>query len=644
MCGISGLFDLATSPRERDPANRARAMVDTLAHRGPDGSDSWGDADAGIGLGHRRLAIVDLTPGGAQPMHSADGRYVIIYNGEVYNFQDLRSELIGCGHVFRSTSDTEVMLAAIQQWGLEKALARFIGMFAFALFDRQTRSLHLVRDRLGVKPLYWTIAGGTFLFGSELRALMAHPSFQHNVDPEAIAAVLRYSYVPAPATVFRSTHKLPPGSVLTIRPGAEPALSRYWRLDEVVAKRNSKPLPFQDAVIAVEELLYDSVRRRLIADVPVGAFLSGGTDSAAVVAMMQKASDRAARTFTIGFSDAAYDERAYAAEVAAHLRTEHTEIVLDQKSALDLVQNIAEWFDEPFGDSSQLPTYLVSRETRKHVTVALSGDGGDELFGGYPKYSWLDGVWNSAGRLPRPVRAMLGRAASAIPEPHLERLAGLLLDPGRSERIGEKARRLGAALASPTSDDAALALAAVGLNDTTLVRGAEGFLHPRFAPEFRKWLPDLISRMQAQDMSTYLPDDILTKVDRCSMAVSLEAREPLLDHRLVELLWSLPPEIHRGGSGSKGLLRAVLARYIPPAMIDRSKRGFSVPLAQWLRGPLRDWAEDLLSSAKLVQDGFFDPVRTNLLWQRHVSGAENNATGLWNILMVCAWSNRWLKS
>ena len=638
MCGIAGLMVLAGRSQDSDPAATALRMVDTLAHRGPDGHDSWGDAESALGLGHRRLAIVDLSPTGAQPMHSADHRYVITFNGEVYNFQELRAELENCGHRFRGTSDTEVMLAACVEWGPEKAVQRFVGMFAFALFDRQTRTLRLVRDRLGVKPLYWTIADGVLLFGSELRAIMAHPSFRRDVDREAIAAVLRYSYVPAPATIFRGVFKLQAGSILTVRADSEPTISTYWQLG--AGGTNTDCRDFADATDKVDEILRDAIRRRMIADVPLGAFLSGGTDSSAVVAIMQAVSDRPVRTFTIGFRDAAYDETVYARQVAGHLATDHTDVVLAPKDALDLVGQIPEWFDEPFADSSQLPTYLVSRMTRQHVTVALSGDGGDEVFAGYPKYALLDRVWKSAGGLPQPIRVKLGRGLAALPESILRRAAAAFMDPGRAERIGEKVRRLGVALAASTADDAALALAIVGLDDARIVKRASGTLTLAPSRAAGESL-DLVSRMQYADMQTYLPDDILTKVDRCSMAVGLEAREPLLDHRLVEYVWSLPTTMKRGDGSPKALLRAVLERYLPRTMIDRPKRGFSVPLGAWLVGPLRGWAEELLTPASFAKHDFFDTDRVQALWQRHLSGAGDNSTGLWNILMVCAWAKHW---
>lgn len=641
MCGIAGLLALRSEARQRNPAATARHMADTLAHRGPDGADAWGDAEAGIGLGHRRLAIIDLSPTGAQPMQSADGRYVISYNGEVYNFLELRRELRTRGHSFRGTSDTEVMLAGIGEWGVAAATERFVGMFAFAVFDRASRTLHLVRDRLGIKPLYWTVADGTLLFGSEMRALMAHPAFRKEIDREAAAAFLRYSYVPAPATIFRGVQKLPQGSILSVSPGSEPAIAPYWQLGRVVAQPGRTGMDAGEAVDALDALLHEAVRARMIADVPIGAFLSGGVDSSTVAALMQSCSDRPVRTFTVGFREAAYDESPYARAIAKHLGTEHTDVVLDENAALNLVGDIPAWFDEPFADSSQLPTFLVSRMTRQHVTVALSGDGGDELFGGYPKYEMLERTWSRYGGLPHAVRALIGRGLKSVPDPVLAATARILLDPGRAERIGEKSRRFAAAISAATADDAAAALNVVGTDRDGMIVGADGSLQPArlSGPNV---LPDLVSRMQAQDMHSYLPDDILTKVDRCSMAVSLETRVPLLDHRVVEFIWSLPPELRRG-SAPKSLLKSVLARYVPSSLVDRPKRGFSVPLGKWLSSPLRGWAEELLSPGKIASEGLLDVGGVQNLWHRHLSKREQNATALWNILMLRAWSEHWLK-
>jgi asparagine synthase (glutamine-hydrolysing) len=573
-------------------------------------------------------------------MTSANGRYVITYNGEVYNFRELRTELETLGHRFQGSSDTEVMLASFVQWGPENAVKRFLGMFAFALFDRQTRTLRLVRDRLGVKPLYWTIVDNVLLFGSELRALMVHPSFRMDINRDAIAAFVGYSYIPAPATIFNNVFKLPPGSTLTLRSGQKPTITAYWRLLDHLSARVEEPMDFAEASDRVHDLLLDAVRRRMISDVPIGAFLSGGTDSSTVVALMQSASTQPVRTFTVGFSDNAYDESMHAAAVARHLGTDHTEFKLDVKTALGFVDQIADWFDEPFADSSQLPTYLVSRMTRQHVTVALSGDGGDELFAGYPKYQMLSQIWNVAGPLPRLLRWPLGKALSAIPERLANKVGAALLDAGRAERIGEKLRRLGDALAAATADDAALAVARVGLRPDGLVRDSTDRAGLDAIPGLDTALPDFTSRMQIYDTLNYLPDDIMTKVDRCSMAVSLEAREPLLDHRLVELVWSFPQSIRQHGK-PKALLRSVLARYLPESLMDTPKRGFSIPLAQWLAGPLRPWAEDLLSPERLNRQSFFDTSRVRHLWDMQMNGTVNNATGLWNILMMSAWSQRW---
>ena len=636
MCGIAGLFALG-SGGDRYPAATALKMVETLSHRGPDGYGSWGLPETGIGFGHRRLAIVDLRETGAQPMHSADGRYVITFNGEIYNFQELRRELETLGHPFRGTSDTEVMLAGCEQWGIAAAVEKFIGMFAFGIFDRETRTLSLVRDRLGVKPLYYTVIKGQLLFGSELRALMAHPDFVKEVDPEALDAMLRYSYVPAPATIFKNVFKLPPASILTVRAGEQPQISTYWPLSRI-AQRQPTPRSAADALDGLDQLLRDAVQRRLVADVPLGAFLSGGTDSSIIVALMQAVSNRPAKTYTIGLPDSAYDESAEARAVARHLGSDHTEIMLEASTARDLVSNVADWIDEPFGDSSQIPTYLVAQATRKHVTVALSGDGGDELFGGYPKYAMLESIWRYAGKLPGPARVAAAGALGIVPDSLLQRGAAMALDAGRAERIGETVQRLRMALKAANADEAAVAIATVGLDERGIVRGAEGRL--RLAPYSAATPSGVAARMQLHDMMTYLPDDILTKVDRCTMAVSLEAREPLLDHRLIEYVWSLPAAVRRGDGTPKYLLRTVLARYLPQEMIDRPKRGFSVPLGAWLRGPLRGWAEDLLAPDKLMP--MLDAGRVHALWQSYLNDGNDNATGMWNILMAQAWARRWL--
>ena len=641
MCGIAGFLDLAAATGADELAARAKAMATTIAHRGPDDSGVWVDAPAGIALGHRRLSIVDLSPLGHQPMHSADGRYVISFNGEVYNFPDLRTELEALGHRFNGGSDTEVMLEAFSAWGLERALGRFVGMFAFALWDRQTRTLHLVRDRLGVKPLYWALINGHLLFGSELKALMAHPAWRGAIDPEAAAAFVRHSYVPGPATIFRDVHKLQPGSMLALGPDGVPKIESYWSLSEVIDRPRNDAIGEAEALDQLDLLLRDATRRRMIADVPLGAFLSGGIDSSTVVALMQAQSNRRVRTFSIGFHEKEYDEAPYAKAVAQHLGTDHTELYVGAREALDVVPRLADWFDEPFADSSQIPTFLVSRMTREHVTVALSGDGGDELFAGYPRYGLAESLWRRIGGVPATVRCTAGSLIRGIPEPLLDRAAGLMPTRLRPQSFGRKAHRLGALLGLPADDALHAELAAVWPYETQIVPGATGKLRIAPEPGLSARLPDFVSRMQYYDTLTYLPDDILVKVDRCSMAVALEARAPFLDYRVAELVWSLPPRMKRRNGESKWLLRRLLDRYVPRRLIERKKMGFSVPTAAWLRGPLRDWGRDLLAPARIAADGLFDAAEVSRLWDEHQSGRANRETVLWNILMFQAWRERY---
>jgi asparagine synthase (glutamine-hydrolysing) len=638
VCGIAGFLDASATSSADEATARIEAMSRAIAHRGPDDSGAFVDAAAGIALGHRRLSIIDLSPLGHQPMTSADGRYVISYNGEVYNFAELRAELEAHGHRFRGGSDTEVMLAAFVAWGVEPATTRFVGMFAIALWDRQTRMLHLVRDRIGVKPLYWSWRRGVLLFGSELKALMEHPSWRPEIDIEAAAAFIRYSYVPAPATIFRNVHKLPPGTILTVRAGEAPRIASFWRLRDAVG--GGARHPFTDEREAADELegiLRDSVRGRMVADVPLGAFLSGGIDSSTVVALMQAQSTRKVRTFSIGFREPGYDEAPHARAVAAHLGTDHTELYVTSREAIDVVPHLPEWFDEPFADSSQIPTYLVSAMTRKHVTVALSGDGGDELFAGYPRYRIVDKVWRGLGMAPRRLRGALGAALAKVPEPLLDRLFALAPARLRPLNGGSKVHRLAAILAEPTVDSLYVELAAIWAHDRRLVPAATAACRLRAEQGLADIVPDPVSRMQYYDTLTYLPDDIMTKVDRCSMAVALEAREPMLDHRLVEFAWKLPPRFKADDRQSKRLLRQVLYRYVPRELVERPKMGFSIPLGGWLRGELRPWADDLLSPGRLAGDGIFSAGEVRRLWDQHQAGTANRENVLWNVLMFQAW-------
>ncbi|WP_431856173.1 asparagine synthase (glutamine-hydrolyzing) [Azospirillum sp.] len=640
MCGFCGV--LTTSP-ERGMEAAVRRMNDTIAHRGPDGDGIWVDEAAGIALAHRRLAIVDLSPLGRQPMESADGRWVVAYNGEIYNYQDLRAELEAAGHRFRGHSDTEVLVEGVARWGVEATARRLVGIFAMALWDRRERTLHLVRDQVGVKPLYWARFGGTVLFGSQPKALRAHPAFRAEIDRDALTAYVRFAYVPAPHTIYAGVHKLEPGCILTVRPDGEPERTAYWSLEGAVRAGLSDRLDLSDdeAADRLEALLKDAVGRQMVADVPLGAFLSGGVDSSTVVAMMQAQSSRPVRTFTIGFREAGYDESADARAVAAHLGTDHTELTVEPADALNVIPTLADWYDEPFADSSQVPTFLVSQLTRRSVTVALSGDGGDELFAGYRRYLLGARLWRGMGRVPAGLRAAAAGLIQAVPPGRWDALLGRL--PGM-RMAGDKAHKLAGILGSADADTLYRTLASQWQHPEALVLGGR---EPHGLPwdaRVADQVPDFTERMQYLDSATYLPDDILAKVDRASMAVALEARVPLLDHRVVEFAWRLP--LHqklRDGQG-KHLLRRVLYRHVPRALIERPKMGFAVPIADWLRGPLRPWAEDLLDERRLREDGLLDAAVVRRAWAEHLSGRRNRQHQLWVVLMFQAWKARWDKA
>ena len=642
MCGIAGFW--STDRPSGDPEEILRRMAGSLRHRGPDDEGTWWDPDAGVGLSHRRLAIIDLSPGGHQPMVSASGRYVIVYNGEVYNYLDLRRDLEGRKVVFRSTSDTEVMLAEIECRGLPGAVTRFAGQFAFALFDRQTRALSLVRDRLGEKPLYYGWAGRTLLFGSELKALRAHPEWRGDIDRDALAQFLRFSYVPAPGSIYRGIRKVVPGTILTFSadaPRGQPRGTPYWSARGVAERGTASPLSGTDAELTdqLEALLRPVVRREMLADVPLGAFLSGGIDSSLVVALMQTQSDRPVRTFTIGFHEHGWNEAEYAGAVARHLGTDHTELYVTPAEALAVVPRLPTLFDEPFADSSQIPTFLVSQMARQHVTVSLSGDGGDELFGGYDRYFVPDRM----RRWLRPVPHFARRGLAAVlrawsPQQWDRGLDRAGIGSALGHRLtGDRFHKLAMVLAGDADRAMYHDLVSHWRDAEQVVLGAVE--RPIVVTKPEEWaaVDGLLSWMMYVDLVSYLPDDILVKVDRASMGVSLESRAPFLDHTVAEFAWALPLRARVQAGRGKQILRWLLDRYVPRQLVERPKMGFGVPLDSWIRGPLKPWAAALLDPARLRREGYLDADAVTQKWTEHEAGRVNWQYHLWDVLMFQAW-------
>lgn len=654
MCGVAGFLARGVDP-SFEMEQVGAAMAARIASRGPDDSGVWSDGEAGIALAHRRLSILDLSPAGHQPMLSAEGRFVLVFNGEIYNHLELRVRLEseGAAPTWRGHSDTETLLACFSAWGVEPTLQAAVGMFALALWDRRERVLHLARDRMGEKPLYYGWVGGAFVFASELKALRAFPGFAGTVDRDALALYLRYNYVPAPYSIYAGIYKLEPGCRLRVGPGAAApssvpsaplegkgfALRRWWSLGAVAATGQQALLGDADDTLAlVENRLSDAIGLQSIADVPLGAFLSGGIDSSLVVALMQARATRPVRTFTIGFHESGFDEAVHAREVARHLGTDHTELYVTPEEARAVIPQLPSLYDEPFADSSQIPTFLVSRMAREKVTVALSGDGGDELFGGYNRYFWGNRIWRKVGWLPFQVRRGLARALLARTPEQWDRLAGGATRLGVSvSQLGDKLHKLAGCLGSADLDALYLGLVRALPDAAGMVRGTRA---PETLLDRRADWPALNEpehRMMALDALTYLPDDILCKVDRAAMGVSLETRVPFLDHRVVETAWRLPLALKiREGQG-KWALRQILYKYVPRELIERPKQGFGVPLGDWLRGPLRAWAESLLDEGRLEREGYFDPEPIRERWVEHVSGARNWHTSLWSVLMFQAW-------
>lgn len=648
MCGLTGF--LAPNGLSDSLENVARRMTDTLVHRGPNDSGVWVDQHCGVGLAHRRLSILDLSPAGHQPMVSAWGRHVIAFNGEIYNHLDLRKKLEAGGAAPRwhGHSDTETLLACFNAWGIEPTLQKTIGMFAISLWDRETRTLTLARDRMGEKPLYYGWIGGALAFGSELKALKAFPGFDARIERRALALFMRHNYVPAPWTIYENVWKLPPGCYVQFSlplPGGA-SVRAYWSLRMAAQIGLQEPFAGSplEAVDELERLLRQSIAGQMVADVPLGAFLSGGIDSSTIVALMQAQSSRPVKTFTIGFHEAEYNEATHARAVAHHLGTDHTEFYVTPSEAMEVVPKLPELYDEPFADSSQVPTHLVSRLARRQVTVALSGDGGDELFGGYNRYFWALSVWRRLDRLPLSARRAFAALIGGVPPSGWNRLFALMgsLVPRRLRfsNPGDKLHKLAGLLSADRPEAIYLQLLSHWDDPARLVLGAEEPLTPVTDPS--AWLssPDFESRMMYIDSITYLPDDILVKVDRAAMAVSLETRIPFLDHRVLEFAWRLPLSMKiRNGQG-KWLLQQLLCRYVPRNLIERPKMGFGVPIDHWLRGPLRDWAESFLAEERLLREGFFDPIPIRQKWAEHLSGRRNWQYLLWDVLMFQAWLER----
>ncbi|RKN85655.1 asparagine synthase (glutamine-hydrolyzing) [Paenibacillus ginsengarvi] len=640
MCGIAGFVDGLRETPKHELEAIITSMTNRIIHRGPDSSGSWTDPEIGVALGHRRLSIIDLSQDGHQPMISQSNRYVIVFNGEIYNYRSLRARLTvenreAEAHL-RGHSDTEVMLACIEQWGMERSLEQFVGMFSFAIYDKRERKLYLARDRLGEKPLYYGRAGDVFLFGSELKALRAHPEFRNPIDRNALTLYLRHNYIPAPYSIFSSIHKLQPGCLLVLDiTTLEYRVAPYWSVQQaaIAGKTNEFAGGETEAVDHLNELLLDTIRHQMVADVPLGAFLSGGIDSTTVVALMQSISERPVKTFTIGFHEQAYNEAMHAKTVASYLGTDHTELYVTSDQAMNIIPILPSLYDEPFSDSSQIPTFLVAQLARQHVTVSLSGDGGDELFGGYNRYFSTQQLWGKLNRFPKIGRESFSNIIRSVPAETWNRRFGWF---SRKGHVGDRLHLLAEFLGETNAQSFYRNKVSHWKAPQSIVKGA---VEPNTI--FHSEIPNSITNYEEQmmylDTVSYLPDDILVKVDRAGMGVSLESRIPLLDHRIVEFSWKLPLSMKIKNDTGKWLLRQILYRYVPKEIMDRPKQGFGVPIDYWLRGPLREWAEHLLDARKMEEQGYLYPAPIRQKWEEHVSGKRNWHYYLWDILMFQAW-------
>ncbi len=647
MCGLTGFLGGMPPFGAGSEAGVLARMRDAIAHRGPDDAGIWHHEEQRIGLAHRRLSIVDLSPAGHQPMRSGSGRYVIVFNGEIYNYPALRVMLESASRAptWRGHSDTETLLAGFDAWGIENTIIRTVGMFAFAVWDRQEHVLTLARDRIGEKPLYYGWQGcgdkAVFLFGSELKSLRAHPTFDAAVDRAALSMQMRHNYIPAPRSIYDGIAKLPAGCMLTVSLARrEPKVHAYWSCMQVAQAGAAQPFEGCDeqAVDTLEVLLKDAVRDQMMADVPLGAFLSGGIDSSTVVSLMQAQSSRPVKTFSIGFHEKGYDEAQYAKAVARHLGTEHTELYVTASQAMAVIPRLPEIYDEPFSDPSQIPTFLVSQLARRHVAVSLSGDAGDELFCGYERYRMTESLWRKMAAGPLSLRRLAARGLTGISPQAWDRLAQamrhVLPRALRFSNFGDKIHKGAGVLEAASVDALYQRLVSHWHDPASLVIG--GSSEPGMHAEKAAGL-DPIARMMLLDMLTYLPDDILVKVDRAAMNVSLETRVPFLDHRVVEFAWRLPQSFKLRDGQSKWILRQVLYRHVPRELIERPKMGFGVPIGEWLRGPLRDWAEALLDESRLRSEGYFRPAPIRRKWREHLSGQRNWAYYLWDVLMFQTW-------
>lgn len=637
MCGIAGAYCFSG----KDGISFGyliESMTQTLVHRGPDAYGSFIDQHVGIALGHRRLAIRDLTSTGAQPMESSCGRYVIVYNGEIYNHLEITADLEKNGRTLVGTSDTAVIVEAIAVWGIDKVLERLIGMFAFGVYDKQDKTLTLARDRLGIKPLYWGKVGGNYIFGSELKALRKAGFWQPVLNRNALASFMRHNYVPAPHTIYNDVFKLEPGQYINITPNSDHTIHTYWSLQNIAAQDKREILKENDDVLIqrLDDLLSKAVKDRMVTDVPIGALLSGGIDSSLVTALMAEQSNSKVSTFSIGFAEEEFNEAPYARQIANEIGTNHNELYAEPSHALDLVEHLPYWYDEPFADSSQIPTALVCELTKEHVTVVLSGDGGDELFAGYNRYPYGLDLWRNTNASPKTMRRALSKLLLSQSPNTYNAISRVIPRRLRINQLGDKVYKYANAMVENDFGDIYRRMISHWHEPSSLVLGSSEYKGKLWDRSVASDFPSVLDRMQFLDTVTYLPDDILTKVDRASMAFSLEARVPLLDHRFVELAWHMPPSMKIRNGITKWSLRQLLYRRIPKKLIDRPKMGFGIPLDKWLRGPLKDWANDLLSYERLSSQGLFNCDMITEKWEAHLKG-ENWSYPLWNILMFQAW-------